>query len=100
MKRETIVSLRIKELEKKHEKYDFARFLYLLRNAFRLTREVVSDETGISETRLFCLETGRYLKNFRTKEIAILSAYYGINRVLLFDKAVKYFETDREQKTA
>ena len=96
MYREDITRFMISKLIETEQLYDFPQFLYQARIAYGISRKTVSQETNISHTRLYYLETG-FFKKVNENACLILGNYYGIPVELLKNKAKKYVEEHKNR---
>jgi len=100
MKREEITGFKIQKLLKDQEIYDFPLFLSMLRKIHGAKRSVVSEDVGISMSKLFYLEKGRFDKNLSEVEVKILGNYYGVPSEVLREKSDKFLRKKMKQKIA
>lgn len=96
MYREEITRYMIHKLIETELLYDFPEFLYQARIAYGISRKTVAQETKISHTRLYYLETG-FFKKVNENACLILANYYGIPEELLINKAKKYVDEHKNR---
>lgn len=90
MKHEDFVKMRVKTYVDNHQKYEFPDFLRMLREAHRLGRPQIEEDTEISRMKLFFLETGQFSRMPIKESLIRLALYYGVPESLLIEKAYEY----------
>ncbi len=98
MKKEDIVYFRIQKVFEDQTDYEFPVFLRLLRRLHGMQRKFVCADIGISETRLFYLENGRFKRMPGLDELALLGDYYGVQRTLLAEKAKNFLKSGKSRR--
>jgi hypothetical protein len=98
MRREEITEFKIQKLLKDRDIYDFPIFLSMLRKIHGAKRSVVSEDVGISLSKLFQLEKGKFDKYPSELDIKVLSHYYGVPHEVLREKSNKFLNLKKPKK--
>lgn len=94
--REQILDLKVQTLMKEESKFVFPEFMRLLRKSLGFTRRSVADVLGVSESKMYYLEDGRYRSRGPDHEfIVTLAHFYGIEGNFAIEKFLNY-----QQKTS
>lgn len=79
------------------KKLDFPRFLELLRKSLMLSRMEVCEILGISQTRLFFLEKGIYVRAPKKELLGLIANFYGVSYSMLVKKSKIFLEQKKNR---
>lgn len=98
MVKEQISEYQLRILLEQHENYTFPEFICMWRRIRGDKRRAIWCATGITQTRLFYLENGRFKKMPTNLELKNLSAFYSIPPLLLSRKARKFIKSGQAKR--
>lgn len=91
--REEILSLKVKELMNRESHYAFPCFMKILRKSLGFSRRSIADLLGVSESKMYYLEDGRYGNRGPDIEfITTLAHFYGLDGRWVLEKFNAYQE--------
>ena len=88
--REEMMDLKLKELMKREDQYEFPLFMRLVRKTLGLSRKSVAETLAVSESKMYYLEDGKFVRGPDPEFIASLAHYYGLNGRFIMKKFGEY----------
>lgn len=80
---------KVKSLVEDEHEFSFHDFIFRLRQCLGASRRLVSDDTGITQSRLANLENGNFLE-IDLAEVLIICEYYSVPKALLIKKSKEF----------
>lgn len=88
--REELMKLKVETLMKREGEYEFPEFMRLVRKSLGFTRKAVAGFLDVSESKMYYLEEGKFIRGPDPEFVATLAHFYGLNGKFVMKKFKEY----------